>query len=91
MKDRRSEGNLLQEFLLERRRGGNRDFLSFLRGSGHSKVQSMRILVEELGFDLLQAKEVVHRSAAWRDLAARDEKFHEKLLKVVCLDKQDIS
>ena len=51
----------------------------------------MRILVEELGFDLLQAKEVVHRSAAWRDLAARDEKFHEKLLKVVCLDKQDIS
>jgi hypothetical protein len=87
MKHRTPEPNLLEEYLLERRRGIRRDFLSFLRDAGYSKVQSMRILVEELGVDLRQAKELVHKSLAWNDVSHRDEKFHETLIKVICLDK----
>jgi hypothetical protein len=36
-------------------------------------------LAEALGIELAEAKELVHFSATWADVRAKDEKFHEVL------------
>ncbi len=54
------------------------ELLAVLRKCGVSKVVSIRVLAE-LGYALSQAKELVHHSQTWSDVAANDEAFHEDL------------
>jgi ribosomal protein L7/L12 len=53
--------------------------LTFLKESGCSKIESMRVLIELMGLSLGEAKQVVHLSEAWRDTRDRDDSFHESL------------
>jgi len=56
--------------------------LSFLKESGCSKIDSMRVLMELMGLSLGEAKQVVHLSEAWRDTRDSDDRFHESLQRV---------
>lgn len=53
--------------------------LSFLRGQGYSKFDSIRVLVREGGYSLADAKAAVHLSSTWGDLRVRDDEVHDAL------------
>jgi ribosomal protein L7/L12 len=57
--------------------------LGFLRERGFDKLESIKALMGTTGLPLSEAKEIVHRSRAWRDTFSRDEEFHASLLKAV--------
>ncbi len=40
--------------------------LAFLRAGGMGKLDSMRILAESTGISLIEAKNIVQRSPAWK-------------------------
>ena len=55
------------------------DVFGYLRSAGLSKVTSLPILVRVLGISLDRAKALIHTSATWNDVRARDEKFQASL------------
>ena len=55
------------------------EIIAFLRAEGCEKTRTIAILAEALGIELAEAKELVHFSATWADVRAKDEKFHEVL------------
>lgn len=57
--------------------------LAHLREVGLSKGQSIRVLVEAVGYRLPEAKELVHSSAVWSDVRTRDDEFHDELVKIL--------
>jgi len=57
--------------------------LTFLRGQGVSKLDSIKILCDKAKLPLAEAKRLVHNSVVWKDAFVRDERFHESLLKTV--------
>jgi|SRR5277367_4644388 len=57
--------------------------LTFLRGQGVSKLDSIKVLCQTAKLPLAEAKRLVHNSAVWKDSFARDERFHDSLLKTV--------
>jgi ribosomal protein L7/L12 len=64
--------------------GCSRDeVLDFLRTSGASKIDSMRVLVELEQLSLAVAKEVVDSSPVWQDLSSRDAEVREDLSKAL--------
>jgi hypothetical protein len=54
--------------------------VSYLRGQGCLKLDSMAILRQVLDISLGQAKGLVHCSATWQDVRERDDKFHDILI-----------
>lgn len=64
--------------------------LTFLRGQGISKLDSIKILCNTAKLPLAEAKRLVHNSVAWKDSFARDERFYDSLLRTVTnLDSDD--
>ena len=55
------------------------ELLYALRESGFSKIQAIKILVEEKNIHLTDAKVIVHNSSAWLDRKSADDKFHDSL------------
>lgn len=51
------------------------DVVRLLRDQGLSKVHSMKMLVDLGLADLGEAKRIVHESATWGDIRARDDDF----------------
>jgi hypothetical protein len=54
--------------------------VSYLRGQGCLKLDSMAILRQVLDISLGEAKGLVHCSATWQDVRERDDKFHDILI-----------
>jgi hypothetical protein len=54
--------------------------VSYLRGQGCLKLDSIAILRQVFDLSLGEAKGVVHCSAAWQDVRERDDKFHDGLI-----------
>jgi hypothetical protein len=64
--------------------GRSRDeVLGFLRTSGASKIDSIRVLVELEQMTLGAAKQVVDSSPVWEDLKTRDSEVREDLSKAL--------
>ncbi|HET9139257.1 hypothetical protein, partial [Actinophytocola sp.] len=56
------------------------DLLRFMRESGLSITESMRVLVEIGKYSLAASKDVIHHSAVWADQRRQQEEFHEELI-----------
>ena len=54
--------------------------VSYLRGQGCLKLDSMAILRQVLDISLGETKGLVHCSATWQDVRERDDKFHDILI-----------
>ena len=54
------------------------DILAFLRQSGSSKIDSIRLLMSLEGLPLAVAKHRVHYSRTWDDVRDADETFQER-------------
>ncbi|WP_156398417.1 hypothetical protein [Caulobacter sp. Root1455] len=61
---------------------GIADAIGFLRRSGFSKVEIMRVLVESRGLSIPEAKLQVHAREHWDDVRDRDDRFHDDLIAV---------
>jgi ribosomal protein L7/L12 len=57
--------------------------LTFLRGQGVGKLDSIKVLCNTAKLPLAEAKRLVHNSVVWKDSFARDERFHDSLLRTV--------
>lgn len=55
------------------------EIVSTLRSCGFSKVDSIKAIAELTGRSLLEAKQVVHTSLAWRDGHDAGEHLHDVL------------
>ena len=53
--------------------------LVFLKSRGCSKTLSIVAIGRIFGYELSQAKEIVHYSTTWSDVKERDEKFQADL------------
>ncbi len=53
--------------------------LAALRQYGLTKIDTIKFLREQCGFELNRAKEFVHFSETWADLRSSDDAFHEAL------------
>jgi ribosomal protein L7/L12 len=62
--------------------------LTYIRHSGGSKIDAIRLLVVLQDLSLPEAKRVVHFSDAWSDTRERDEEFHDQLERVAKLDEK---
>jgi ribosomal protein L7/L12 len=64
--------------------------LTFLRGQGVSKLNSVKVLCNAAKLPLAEARRLVHNSVVWKDSFALDERFHDSLVKTVAnLDSDD--
>jgi len=54
-------------------------------------AMTMTILTEKLGLNLLQSKELVFASPAWRHLCVGDNPFTEEFLKVIAADADEVN
>ena len=57
--------------------------LAYLRDRGYGKLDSIKFLCDAGKITLIEAKEIVHDSAAWSDAFERDERLHDSLLRTV--------
>lgn len=57
------------------------ELIEFMRASGLSIVESMKVLVEVNGYSLPAAKNVLHHSEAWADLREQREAFQEDMIR----------
>lgn len=55
--------------------------LQYLRQTGCTKVDSMRVIVELRDLTLDDAKRIVHFSKTWEDVRKRDEEWHDQMLR----------
>jgi hypothetical protein len=63
--------------------------LSFLRGSGCSKLESIAVVASCSEIGLARAKEVVHLSAVWNDRRVSDDALHETTVNAISAFKSD--
>lgn len=54
--------------------------IQHMRADGLTKIDSIRVLVDS-GYSLQEAKKLVHLSEVWADTRARDDEFHDALIK----------
>lgn len=62
---------------------GREDILSFLRRSGCSKIDCIKVLMRVESLTLQNAKAAVHLSEAWADRRAADDGFHGALIRAL--------
>ena len=66
--------------------------LGVMRQGGLSKIDSIKLLSELTGVGLLEAKNLVHGSRAWRDTFSRDTEFKAGLAEALrALDEDELS
>ena len=58
------------------------EVLLLLRTSGCNVIDSIKILSEATGIPRNSAKQLVHQSAAWRDLSVAHDRFHSTVERV---------
>lgn len=56
--------------------------IAHLRQRGFSKAETIKLLADLGRVSLGQAKRLVHLSAAWKDVYARDERVHDVVERV---------
>jgi ribosomal protein L7/L12 len=61
----------------------------FLRQSGRSRIDAIKVLVEFRGLPLPEAKHRVHYSLAWADMREDAERFHAQIERSVLDSKSD--
>jgi ribosomal protein L7/L12 len=58
------------------------EMLTLMRQEGHSRINSISMLMTVTGISLAEAKSAVHTSEAWADLRQEADEFHAELEKV---------
>jgi hypothetical protein len=67
------------------------EFIRDLKTAGADPGTTMKILIEKLGINLLQSKELVFTSASWRHLDSEHNPFTEEFLKVIAVDADEVN